>query len=67
MDVTTLGIALALMKSMPDSAISEAIGAANRAEALAESIKNSADQIAMFEALGLTIQDGKICCKVEKE
>ena len=53
MDAATLGAAIA--------------AAANRAEAAAQSVEDSAAQIALFQALGLTLQDGKICVKVEKE
>ena len=34
---------------------------------LETNIEASAAQIALFQALGLTLQDGKICVKVEKE
>lgn len=67
MDVTTLGAALAIAKSIPNTAVGNATAAANRAEAAAQSVEDSAAQIALFQALGLTLQDGKICVKVEKE
>ena len=36
MDVTTLGAALAIAKSIPDTAVGDCTAAANRAEAAAE-------------------------------
>lgn len=67
MDAATLGAALAIAKSIPNTAVGDATAEANRAEAAAQSVENSAAQIALFQALGLTLQDGKICVKVEKE
>lgn len=67
MDAATLGAALAIAKSIPNTAVGDATAAANRSEAAAQSVENSAAQIALFQALGLTLQDGKICVKVEKE
>ena len=67
MDAATLGAALAIAKSIPNTAVGDATAAANRAEAAAQSVENSAAQIALFQALGLTLQDGKICVNVEKE
>lgn len=74
MDAATLGAAIAIAKSIPNTAVGDATAAvgdataaANRAEAAAQSVEDSAAQIALFQALGLTLQDGKICVKVEKE
>lgn len=67
MDVATLGAAIAIAKSIPNNSVGDATAAANRAEAAAQSVEDSAAQIALFQALGLTLQDGKICVKVEKE
>lgn len=67
MDAATLGAAIAIAKSIPGTAVGDATAAANRAEAAAQSVEDSAAQIALFQALGLTLQDGKICVKVEKE
>ena len=61
MDAATLGAAIAIAKSIPNTAVGD------RAEAAAQSVEDSAAQIALFQALGLTLQDGKICVKVEKE
>lgn len=66
MDNATLGAALALAKSVPGTAVSEATAAADRAEAAAKTVESSAASIAVFESLGLTLQDGKICQKVER-
>ena len=67
MDAATLGAAIAIAKSIPNTVVGDATAAANRAEAAAQSVEDSAAQIALFQALGLTLQDGKICVKVEKE
>lgn len=67
MDAATLGAAIAIAKSIPNTAVGDATAAANCAEAAAQSVEDSAAQIALFQALGLTLQDGKICVKVEKE
>ena len=66
MDNATLGAALALAKSVPGTAVSEAQAAATRAETAASSVEQSAASIAVFESLGLTLQNGKICQKVER-
>ena len=66
MDTQTLGAAIALAKKIPESAAAEAIAAANRAEAAAESVEESAEAIEMFEDTGLTVQNGKLCVKVER-
>lgn len=66
MDTQTLGAAIALAKKIPGSAAAEAIAAANRAEAAAESVEESAEAIEMFEDTGLTVQNGKLCVKVER-
>lgn len=57
MDATTLGAAIALMKAMPDKSIAQALDAANRAEAAA----------AALDALGLTVENGKLCVTVERK
>ena len=67
MDAATLGAAIAIAKSISNTAVGDATAAANRAEAAAQSVEDSTAQIALFQALGLTLQDGKICVKVEKE
>ena len=67
MDAATLGAAIAIAKSILNTAVGDATTAANRAEAAAQSVEDSTEQIALFQALGLTLQDGKICVKVEKE
>lgn len=66
MDTQTLGAAIALAKKIPGSAAAEAIAAANRAEAAAESVEESAEAIEVFENTGLTVQNGKLCIKVER-
>lgn len=66
MDTQTLGAAIALAKKIPGSAAAEAIAAANRAETAAESVEESAEAIEMFEDTGLTVQNGKLCVKVER-
>lgn len=66
MDTQTLGAAIAIAKKIPGSAAAEAIAAANRAEAAAESVEESAEAIEMFEDTGLTMQNGKLCVKVER-
>ena len=60
MDAATLGAALAIAKSIPNTAVGDATAAANRAEAAAQSVEYSAAQIGLFQGLGLTVQDGKI-------
>lgn len=55
MDTQTLGAAIAIVKKIPGSAAAEAIAAAARAEAAAESVDT-----------GLTMQNGKLCVKVER-
>lgn len=67
MDAATLGADIAIAKSILNTAVGDATAAANRAEAAAQSVEDSTAQIALFQALGLTLQDGKICVKVEKE
>ena len=66
MDNATLGAALALAKSVPGTAVAEAQAAATRAETAAKTVESSTASIAVFESLGLTLQDGKICQKVER-
>lgn len=66
MDMQTLGAAIAIAKKIPGSAAAEAIAAAERAEAAAESVEESAEAIEMFEDTGLTMQNGKLCIKVER-
>ena len=66
MDTQTLGAAIALAKKIPGSAAAEAIAAANRAEAAAESVEESAEAIEVFENTGITMQNGKLCVKVER-
>lgn len=66
MDVTTLGAALAIAKSIPGTAVGEATKAANRAEAAASSVEKSAQTIEKFEDTGLVVANGKLCVKVER-
>ncbi len=66
MDVTTLGAALAIAKSIPDTAVGDATAAANRAEAAAESVEQSSKSIQEFENTGIVMIDGKLCVKVER-
>lgn len=66
MDVTTLGAALAIAKSIPDTAVGDCTAAAARAEAAAESIERAAGTIEQFEDTGLIMVNGKLCVKVER-
>lgn len=80
MDTQTLGAAIAIAKKIPGSAAAEAIAAADRAETAegnaesaaeraetaAESVEESAEAIEVFENTGITMQNGKICVKVER-
>ena len=66
MDVTTLGAALAIAKSIPDTAVGDCTAAANRAEAAAESVEQAAGTIEQFEDTGLIMVNGKLCVKVER-
>lgn len=66
MDVTTLGAALAIAKSIPDTAVGECTAAAARAEAAAESVEQAAGTIEQFEDTGLIMVNGKLCVKVER-
>lgn len=66
MDAETLGAALAIAKSIPDTAVGDATAAANRAEAAAESVEQSAESIQEFENTGIIMVDGKLCVKVER-
>lgn len=66
MDATTLGAALAIAKSIPDTAVGDATAAANRAETAAESVEQSVESIQEFENTGLVMIDGKLCVKVER-
>lgn len=66
MDPTTLGAALALVRSMSDTSVRHAIDAADRAEKAAKSVEQSSETIEEFQNTGLTVIDGKICVKVER-
>lgn len=66
MDVQTLGAALAIAKSIPGTALGDTVAAANRAEAAAQTVQQSAESIAIFENTGLTVQNGKLCVRVER-
>ena len=66
MDVTTLGAALAIAKSIPDTAVGDCTAAASRAEAAAESVEQAAGTIEQFEDTGLIMVNGKLCVKVER-
>lgn len=66
MDTITLGAALAIVRSIPDTAVGDATAAANRAEAAAESVEQAAESIEQFEGTGLMMVDGKLCVKVER-
>ena len=66
MDVTTLGAALAIAKSIPDTAVGDATAAANRAETAAESVAQSVETIQKFENTGLVMMNGKLCVQVER-
>ncbi len=66
MDVTTLGAALAIAKSIPDTAVGDCTAAAARAEAAAESVEQAAGTIEQFEDTGLIMVNGKLCVKVER-
>lgn len=66
MDTQTLGAAIAIAKTIPGSAAAEAIAAADRAETAAKSVEESAEAIEVFEDTGLTVQNGKLCVKVER-
>ena len=66
MDVTTLGAALAIAKSIPETAVGDCTAAAARAEAAAESVEQAAGTIEQFEDTGLIMVNGKLCVKVER-
>ena len=66
MDITTLGAALAIAKSIPDTAVGDCTAAAARAEAAAESVEEAAETIEQFEDTGLIMVNGKLCVKVER-
>lgn len=66
MDVTTLGAALAIAKSIPDTAVGDCTAAAAKAEAAAESVEQAAGTIEQFEDTGLIMVNGKLCVKVER-
>lgn len=66
MDITTLGAALAIAKSIPDTAVGDCTAAAARAEAAAESIEEAAETLEQFEDTGLIMVNGKLCVKVER-
>lgn len=66
MDTQTLGAAIAIAKKIPGSAAAEAIAAADRAETAAESVEESAEATDVFKDTGLTVQNGKLCVKVER-
>lgn len=66
MDVTTLGAALAIAKSIPGTAIGEATQAADRAQEAAKQVTQAAESIQHFEETGLIVIDGKLCVKVER-
>ena len=66
MDVTTLGAALAIAKSIPDTAVGDCTAAAARAEAAAEIVEQAAESIEQFEETGLIMVNGKLCVQVER-
>lgn len=66
MDLTTLAAALAIARSIPQTAVGDATAAANRAESAAESVKQASQAIQEFENTGLLIVNGKLCVKVER-
>lgn len=66
MDPKILGAAIALVKKIPGSAAAEAVAAANRSEAAAQSVEESAEAIEVFENTGITMLNGKLCVKVER-
>lgn len=73
MDITTLGAALAIAKSIPGTAVGDATAAANnatsaanRAEAAASTVENSVESIKEYENTGIVMVNGKLCVKVER-
>lgn len=66
MDSETLGAALAIARTIPNTAVGDAVAAANRAETSASSVEQSAHAIQEFTNTGLTVVDGKLCVKVER-
>lgn len=66
MDAQTLGAALAIARSIPGTAVGDATAAANRAEAAAQSVEQSAGSIQEFKNTGIVMIDGKLCVKVER-
>lgn len=66
MDPITLGIAIALMRSLPGTASAQAAAVLEQAETVADSIPSSytalVDRVAVLEGLGFYVdEDGYIC------
>lgn len=75
MDMTTLGAALALAKTIPGTAASAAIAAqegAETAQASAIEAKEKAEQAALdasaaaYGDIGLVVSNGQLCVRVER-
>lgn len=66
MDTQTLGAAIAIAKSIPDTAIGSANSAASRAEQAAKTVEESVGAIQSYQNTGLTMVNGRLCVKVER-
>ena len=75
MDVSTLGAALAIVKSIPETAASAAIAAQKGAETAASTAENARDRAeqaaldaasAAYGDIGLVVSNGQLCARVER-